>query len=69
VATVIQAVVGAPVRAVGGPVASAEAEPAVELTFGPVLAEEAPTDTPEWADLSARAQARFLAGRERVEHE
>ncbi len=48
VATVIQAAVGAPVS-VGGSVAMAP--PVDELAFGPLLADEPPADTPEWANL------------------
>ena len=71
VATVIQAAIGQPIRAGGGSVALAEPEPVAEAEplFGAVLADEPPADTPEWADLYARAQVRVTQERERLERE
>ena len=67
VATVIRAVIGAPVP-VGGAVAFGESG-STELVFEPLLAEEPPAESPEWADLYVRAQARLAADRERVDRE
>src|SRR6202011_4597803 len=71
VGTVIQAAIGQPIRAGGGSVALAQPEPVAEaeLLFGAVLADEPPADTPEWADLYARAQVRVTQERERLERE
>jgi hypothetical protein len=70
VAAVIQAVVAAPVSAGGAVGASERTAMALdELAFGPVLADEPPADSPEWADLYAQAQARVIAERRRLEQE